>query len=106
MNHWRTTLSSLSEESPFRTICSIQEAGFLFCLKIGLDNYYKTCYIVSMRKKSKIDLDQLRIEIRVMSVRSKLHKLLVEELSALGHWKQLPRGKAGFKPKKEHREAE
>jgi hypothetical protein len=33
-----------------------------------------------------------------MSVRSKLYKLLEEELGKLGHWKQLRRGKpTGFK---------
>ena len=53
-----------------------------------------------MWKKSRLDLEQLRIEIRSMSPRSKLYKLLVEELSSLGHWKFLTRGKAGFKTKK------
>jgi len=50
-----------------------------------------------MWHKSKLDLEQLRKEISAMSVRSKLYKLLEEELNQLGHWKQLRRGKAGFK---------
>jgi hypothetical protein len=50
-----------------------------------------------MWHKSKLDLEQLRREIRVMSVRSKLYKLLEDELNQLGHWKHLRRGKAGFK---------
>jgi hypothetical protein len=55
-----------------------------------------------MWKKSKLDLQQLQTEIRTMSPRSKLYKLLVAELSSLGHWKQLRRGKAGFKIKGEN----
>lgn len=51
-----------------------------------------------MWNKSKLDLDQLRKEIRVMSIRSKLYKLLEEELTQLDHWKQRRRGKpTGFK---------
>ena len=50
-----------------------------------------------MWHKSKLDHEQLRLEIRVMSPRSKLHQLLEEEIGAIGHWKQLPRGKPGFK---------
>ena len=46
-----------------------------------------------MWNKTKLDLEQLAKEIRAMSVRSKLYKLLVEELGKQGHWKQLPRGK-------------
>ena len=48
--------------------------------------------------KSKIDHEQLRKEIQTMSVRSRLFKLLREELGKLGHWKQKPRGnpKAGY----------
>lgn len=51
-----------------------------------------------MWHKSKLDHKQLRIEIREMSVRSQLYKLLEDELNKLGHWKQLRRGKpTGFK---------
>ena len=46
-----------------------------------------------MWNKSKLDFDQLRTEIKVMSVRSQLYKLLRDELSLLGHWKNLKRGK-------------
>ena len=53
-----------------------------------------------MWKKTKLDHDQLRKEIQEMSVRSKLYKLLEDELGKLGHWKQLPRGKPGFKNSK------
>jgi len=45
-----------------------------------------------MWKKTKLDHDQLRKEIQEMSVRSKLYKLLEDELGKLGHWKQLHRG--------------
>lgn len=43
-----------------------------------------------------IDLDELRSEIRGMSVRSKLYKLLKEELSVRGWWKNRARGKPGL----------
>jgi hypothetical protein len=42
--------------------------------------------------KTKIDLEQLRKEIRVMSRDSRLYKLLQEELIGVGHWKQKRRG--------------
>lgn len=43
-------------------------------------------------QKSKIDLEQLRLEIRKMTPPSKLFKLLREELIKLDHWKQKARG--------------
>ena len=48
--------------------------------------------------KSKINQEQLRREIQAMSPSSKLFKLIKEELTKLGHWKQKPRGnpKAGY----------
>lgn len=50
-------------------------------------------------QKSKIDLDQLKLEIQQMSARSRLYKLLKVELAGLGYWKQKPRGnpKAGYR---------
>jgi hypothetical protein len=42
--------------------------------------------------KTKLDHEQLRIEIRTMSRYSKLFKLLREELTKLDHWKQQGRG--------------
>jgi hypothetical protein len=42
----------------------------------------------------KIDLDLLAKEIRKMSVRSDLYKVLKRELLLRGWWKNLPRGKA------------
>ena len=43
--------------------------------------------------------EYLREAIRIMQPGDPLHKLLKEELTALHHWKDLPRGnpKAGFK---------
>jgi hypothetical protein len=51
-----------------------------------------------MWNKSKLDLEQLRVEIRCMSVRSNLYKLLRDELTVLCHWKGKARGnpKAGY----------
>jgi hypothetical protein len=46
-----------------------------------------------MWKKSKVNQEQLKNEIQSMSPRSKLYKLLKNELTKLGHWKQLKRGK-------------
>ena len=46
-----------------------------------------------MWHKTKIDLDQLRFEIKNMSPRSKLYKVLEEELSLKDHWKKKSRGK-------------
>ena len=45
-----------------------------------------------MWNKSKIDLEQLRKEIRGMSVRSQLYKVLKEELIKQDHWKLKARG--------------
>jgi len=42
--------------------------------------------------KSKIDQEQLRLEIRTCSIQSKLWKLLQEEIGARGHWCAKPRG--------------
>jgi len=41
---------------------------------------------------SKIDIDQLRIEIRGMKRWNVLYKALKEELSASGFWTNRPRG--------------
>lgn len=45
-----------------------------------------------MWNKSKLDFEQLRAEIKAMSARSGLYKLLRDELLKLDHWKNLPRG--------------
>jgi len=41
---------------------------------------------------TKIDLDQLRREIRQMNRRQALYKVLKEELGRLGYWKLRARG--------------
>jgi len=41
---------------------------------------------------TKIDLKQLRKEIRELNRTKVLYRLLRDELSAIGHWKQRPRG--------------
>jgi hypothetical protein len=41
---------------------------------------------------SRIDIDQLRIEIREMNRWNVLYKALKEELSALSYWRARPRG--------------
>jgi protein associated with RNAse G/E len=41
---------------------------------------------------SKIDIDQLRKEIKEMNRWNVLYKALKEELSALNHWRDKPRG--------------
>lgn len=48
---------------------------------------------------TKIDLEQLRIEIRVLHRSHSLYRLLRDELSKLGFWRQRPRGnpKKGYK---------
>ena len=43
--------------------------------------------------KTKIDLEQLRLEIRSLNPDKQLYFVLRDELSRLGHWKQLKRGK-------------
>uniref|UniRef100_A0A6M3KL18 Uncharacterized protein n=1 Tax=viral metagenome TaxID=1070528 RepID=A0A6M3KL18_9ZZZZ len=50
-------------------------------------------------KMTKIDLEQLRIEIRVLHRSHSLYRLLRDELSKLGFWRQRPRGnpKKGYK---------
>jgi hypothetical protein len=45
-----------------------------------------------MWHKSKIDLEQLAVEMRVMSQHSKLWEVLKTELTALGNWKNKARG--------------
>jgi hypothetical protein len=44
-------------------------------------------------QKSKIDLEQLRVEIRRLKITQKLYKVLKEELTKINHWKNLKRGK-------------
>lgn len=48
---------------------------------------------------SKIDIEQLRIEIRSMKRWNTLYRVLKEELTARGYWRNRERGnpKAGFK---------
>jgi hypothetical protein len=46
-----------------------------------------------MRIKTKIDLEQLAIEIRNLKPTQSLYVVLKKELGAIGHWKQFPRGK-------------
>ena len=41
---------------------------------------------------TKIDLNQLRKEIRELNRSKSLYRVLKEELSAIGHWKNNPRG--------------
>ena len=43
--------------------------------------------------RSKLNLNQLRIEIQDMSLQSYLYKVLKEELAKRGYWKNKPRGK-------------
>jgi hypothetical protein len=43
--------------------------------------------------KTKIDLKQLRIEVRNLTPDKELYLVLRDELTKLGHWKQLKRGK-------------
>jgi hypothetical protein len=40
--------------------------------------------------------DRLRREIRKMSTRSRLFRVLKQELEALGYWRNKPRGKPEF----------
>ncbi|MFA5299097.1 MAG: hypothetical protein WC389_12895 [Lutibacter sp.] len=44
-------------------------------------------------QKSKIDLEQLKIEIQRLKKTQNLYKLLKSELTKLEHWKNLKRGK-------------
>jgi hypothetical protein len=46
-----------------------------------------------MKSKTRIDLERLRLEIRNMTYDSSLYKLLKEELTNSGYWKNLKRGK-------------
>ena len=61
---------------------------------MSVDNYYKVWQIVIVKwEKTKIDLDRLAQEIRNMSVRSHLYKVLKSELSKKDYWKNKKRGK-------------
>ena len=44
-------------------------------------------------KKTRINLEQLREEIRNLTPDKELYVLLRDELTKIGHWKQLKRGK-------------
>jgi hypothetical protein len=46
-----------------------------------------------MWNKSKIDLKQLEYELKHLKSTQRLYKLLRDELSRQGHWRNLPRGK-------------
>ncbi len=41
---------------------------------------------------TKIDLEQLSLEIKGLKRNQKLYRVLKEELSKVGHWKNLARG--------------
>lgn len=43
--------------------------------------------------KTKLDLEQLRLEIRNLTYNKQLYNVLKEELSKKGYWKHLKRGK-------------
>lgn len=43
-------------------------------------------------KKSKLDFNQLRMEIRQLNNRKELYRVLKEELTKIDHWKQQGRG--------------
>ena len=43
--------------------------------------------------KTKLDMGQLREEIQGMTPKKQIYQVLQEELSKLGRWKMLPRGK-------------
>ena len=60
---------------------------------------------------SKVDLYQLRIELRKLERHQKLYKVLKEELTPLGFWRLKPRGNpakglAVMKERKQQREEE
>ena len=60
-----------------------------------LNKRFNLWYIKSMGEKwnkSKLDFEQLRIEVQCMTRDSKLYDLLQEELTKLDHWKQQKRG--------------
>ena len=42
--------------------------------------------------KTKINIEQLRLEIRRLNPRKNLYKVLKEELTRIDHWKQQRRG--------------
>lgn len=44
------------------------------------------------KSPSKINLDQLRIEIKMLHRSHVLYRVLKQELSKIGHWKNRPRG--------------
>jgi hypothetical protein len=44
-------------------------------------------------KKTKLDLEQLRLEIRTLTPDKQLYTVLKEELLKIDHWKQQKRGK-------------
>jgi hypothetical protein len=48
----------------------------------------------SMTKGKVTNLDKLRTQIREMRYKDPLYRLLKEELSKQGHWKNKPRGYA------------
>ena len=50
--------------------------------------------------KTKLDLEQLRIEIRSITSDKQLYYVLKEELSKIDHWKQQKRGKPNPRFKK------
>jgi hypothetical protein len=47
--------------------------------------------------KSKIDLDQLRVELRRLTNEQALYHVLKDELTKLGWWKAKPRGESDRK---------
>lgn len=47
---------------------------------------------VNMGYMTKIDIGQLKAEIRVLNRHKLLYRVLRDELTKIGHWKQRPRG--------------
>lgn len=55
-----------------------------------MTSYYLVLYNINMG--SKIDFEQLRVEIRDLNNRKQLYRVLKEELTKIDHWKQQRRG--------------
>jgi hypothetical protein len=68
-----------------------------------LDNHYLVCYIIGMGgHKTKIDLEQLFIELLDMNTHKSIFKVAKKALTIRGYWKNHKRGipNYGWKNKK------
>ena len=91
----------LTDNSSYRLEAGMDSEGHL--IEVSLVSNVNPHLGQPLWKAPNADFEYLRSKIRTMRPGDPLQKLLKEELTALHHWKALPRGnpQAGFKKSQE-----